>query len=202
MDGIYDSGVQHMTTSRDEVISGGAQLDTLLRTLPNNMQKNINRAALRAGAAVFLKEVKQNIPVKSGDLRKTARISGKIKDGVAVVSVKVGGKHKGVDAWYARLVEYGTRPHYIKVTDEDRGRNRRTGNLITMTTVNRRTLTIGGTIVGPSVHHPGSKKRPFMRPAVDSKFPEAIKAITAKVRERLAANGLNTPTPAPMDSEE
>lgn len=189
-------------STQDQTIGGGAELDALLRTLPGKMQRNINRAGLRAGASVFLREVRDRIPVASGDMRRTARITGRIRDGEVHVSVKVGGKTKGVDVWYARMVEYGTKAHYIKVSDEERGRNRRTGNLVTMGTVNRRVLQIGATFVGPVVHHPGARARPFMRPAVDAKFTEAVTAIREKIRERLTNEGLNVPAPLPVDPEE
>jgi len=186
-------------TTRDEVLSGGQALDALLRTLPEKMQKNVMRSSMRAGAKVLLDEVKQNIPIDQGVLRATARITGRNTPQGPYVSVKVGGKYKGNDAWYARLVEYGTRPHYIKVSDQDRGRGKKRGTLATITTVNRRVLQIGANFVGPSVHHPGARAQPFMRPAVDAKFPEAMKAVTDKVRERLSAQGLNTPDPAAND---
>lgn len=190
-------------STTDHGIEGGRELDDLLRTLPEKMQKNVNRAGLRAGAVVLLDQVKQNIPVKSGNLRKTARISSRAKNGAVSVSVKAGGKVKGIDAWYARLVEFGTRPHLVQVSEKDRGINGRTGRAVSVTTVNRRrSLMIGTTLVGPSVQHPGSRARPFMRPAIDAKLPEALKAITAKIRERLSKQGLNTPAPIPVDPEE
>lgn len=188
-------------SARDEIITGGRELQEVLDTLPGKMQKNINRAGLRAGAVVLLAKVRENIPVDQGNLLRTARISGRAKGAEVAVSVKVGGKHKGVDAFYARFVEYGTRPHLIKVQDSERGVNRRTGRLVSMTTINRqqRALQIGGNFVGPVVSHPGSRKKAFMRPAVDEKLPEALRAITNKIRERLNKQGLNTPAPLPAD---
>jgi HK97 gp10 family phage protein len=169
-------------TTRDQAVTGGAQLDALLRTLPEKMQKNVTRTGLRAGAAVFLSEVKQNIPVDSGALRSTARISSRNTPQGPQVSVKVGGKVKGVDAWYAHLVEFGTRPHVIKPKQQGGA------------------LQFGG-ITTRSVQHPGTRARPFMRPAVDAKFPEAVEAIKNKIRDRLAKQGLNVPDPAPAGDE-
>jgi HK97 gp10 family phage protein len=189
-----------MATTRDEVVSGGRELDDLLQTLPVKMEKNINRSGLQAGAKVFLDAVKQRIPVDKGDLRKTARISSRAKGGQVSASVKVGGKYKGVDAYYAKFVEFGTRPHLVKVDPRDRGTNRRTGRDISLTTINRQqrvlgSLNIGGSFVGPSVMHSGARPKPFMRPAVDAAFPEAIQAVTKKIRERLSKQGLNTQAP-------
>lgn len=191
-------------STRDEVIGGGRELQELLDTLPGKMQKNINRAALRAGAAVLLPAVKQNIPVDQGDLRDSARVTSRAKGAEVSASVKVGNKK----AWYARLVEYGTKPHYIKVSDADRGPGRGIGRrgtaarretLASIRTVNRRVLQIGANFVGPSVHHPGIRPQPFMRPAIDEKLPEVLQAVTKKIRERLSKQGLNTPAPTPAD---
>ena len=43
------------------------------------------------------------------------------------------------------------------------------------------------------VDHPGVTGRPFIRPAADAGFTEAIAAYTRKLRERLTRHGLNTP---------
>lgn len=185
----------------EQTITGGRELDQLLQTLPTKMQKNINRAGLRAGAVVLREEVRNNVPVQSGDLRKSIRITSRARGADVSVSVKAGDSV----AYYARFVEFGTRPHLIKVDDRDRGINRRTGNRLSITTINRqqrRSLAIGGTLVGPSVMHGGARPQPFMRPAVDSALPRAIEAITAKIRERLSRQGLDSPAPVPSDPEQ
>jgi len=186
-----------MTTVTDNLLPGAAELDRLLQTLPVKVEKNILRAALRAGAAVFLTEVKNNIPMVSGDLRKSARITTRLAKGQATASVKVGNKK----VFYANMVEFGTRPHVISVTDVDRGINRRTGRQVSITTINR-SLRLGGTLIGPSVNHPGSKPHPYARPAADAAFAPAVAAVTAKIRERLTAEGLNSPAPMPSDPAE
>lgn len=186
-----------MTTTTEQSLSGAQELDRLLQTLPVKMEKNIMRAALRAGAAVFLTEVRNNIPSVSGELRKSARITTRLAKGQVTASVKVGNKK----VYYASMVEFGTRPHVISVTDADRGINRRTGRQVSLTTINR-SLRLGGTLVGPSVNHPGAKPHPYARPAADAAFAPAVAAITAKIRERLNAQGLDTPAPVPSDPEE
>lgn len=166
-------------STRDEVVHGGRELQELLDTLPGKMQKNINRAGLRAGAAVFLAEVKQRIPVLRGALRDSARITTRAKGSEVSASVKVGNRQ----AWYAHLVEFGTRPHVIKPKNAGG------------------TMQFGG-ITARSVDHPGTRARPFMRPTADDKTPEAIAAVTKKIRERLTKQGLNTPAPMPQDPVE
>lgn len=157
----------------DQNIFGGAALDALLQTLPAKMETNVMRSGLRAGAKVFLDEVKQNIPVKQGFLRASARITTrKTKEGQVSASVKVGNRL----AFYANMVEFGTRPHQILA---------RPGGA----------LNVNGAEV-KSVQHPGIAPHPFMRPAADAKFAQAVAAVQAKVRERLAKQGLNMPDPA------
>ena len=166
-------------SARDENIRGGRELDDLLQTLPVKVEKNILRGAMRAGAKVMLAEVKQRIPVASGQLAASARITTRASKGRVSASVKVG----NIVAWYAHLVEFGTRAHTIK--PKERGG----------------ALRFGGVTTG-EVHHPGIAPRPFMRPAADSGMSAALAAVTAKVRERLTAQGLNSPEPLPPDDAE
>lgn len=162
-------------SARDEVIAGGAELDRLLQTLPAKMHKNINRAGLRAGAAVFLAEVKARIPEDSGQLKRSARITTRAKGAEVSASVKVG----NIVAWYAHLVEFGTRPHVI--------RSKPGG-----------AMRFGGTAT-QRVNHPGTTGRPFMRPAAEDKLGEAVQAVRLKIRERLTKQGLNVPPALPSD---
>lgn len=164
--------------TRDETISGGRELDDLLQTLAPKMHRNINRAGLRAGAVVFREEVRANVPVASGDLKKSVRITTRARGGQVSASVKIGNSK----AWYAHLVEFGTRPHIIKAKP-------------------RSGLDVNGT-VRREVSHPGSQGKPFVRPAVDSKFPEAVKAVENKIRQLLNKQGLNSPAPLPSDPTE
>lgn len=162
-------------SQRDEVIGGGAELDALLQTLPAKMHKNINRTALRAGAKVYLDELQTRIPEDSGELKKSARITTRAKGATVSASVKVG----NAKAWYAHLVEFGTRPHAIKASEG--------------------AMRFGGTITR-AVDHPGTRPRPFMRPTADEKLGEAVSAVKAKIKERLTKQGLNVPPPLPPDS--
>lgn len=186
-----------MTTTTEQGLVGARELDDLLQTLPVKVEKNIMRAALRAGAAVFLAEVKNNIPAVSGDLRASARITTRFRKGSVSASVKVGDKK----VYYAKMVEFGTKPHVISVTGVDRPISRRTGKQVSIRTINR-SLALGGKLIGPSVKHPGAKPHPYARPAADAAFTAATAAVTAKIRERLTKEGINVPAPIPADPEE
>lgn len=164
--------------TRDEVIQGGRQLDDLLKTLPVKLQRNVSRAALRAGAVVLREEIRRNAPVDSGDLRRSVRVTSRARGDNVSASAKVGNRV----AWYAHLVEFGTRPHVIKAPP---GKG----------------LNVAGQ-PRKEVNHPGIVGKPFIRPALDTKFPEVVRAVAAKYRERLTNQGLNTPAPTPVDPAE
>jgi len=157
--------------SDDRNITGGAELDAFLQSLPAKLEKNIMRSALRAGAKVFREEARANVPVALGALKKSVRISTGSKGGQVTASVKAGDKK----AWYWRFVEFGTAAHVI--APEEAG-----------------ALAVGG-LVREKIEHPGATAKPFMRPALDAKADEAIAAVTAQIRKRLTAEGINTPAP-------
>lgn len=157
--------------ANEEMIVGGRQLNDFLQQLAPRVEKNIMRAALRAGANVLKAEAKHEVPVDEGDLLASIRVSVKSKGGTIYASVKAGGKK--APHWH--LVEFGTHPHKIKPKKAH-------------------ALTIGGMVVG-EVHHPGARAKPFMRPALDAKSTEAIAAVVAKIRERLTKEGINVPAP-------
>lgn len=155
----------------DEYISGGRQLDDFLKTLSTKVERNIMRSALRQGANAFKDAVKANIPVDSGALRRSVRVSTKAKGSRVTASLRVGNKR----AWYGHMVEFGTAAHQILPK-------------------NAKALAIAGVAVR-SVDHPGAAPRPFMRPAFDSKGAAAVQAVATQIRARLTAEGINVPAP-------
>lgn len=176
-------------------IEGGLELDRLLQTLPVKLEKNIMRAALAAGARVIMREAKAKAPVGQpsnvnaseyggypGALRDSVRVTtGVTRTGQAFASVKAGGRtKKGADVFYAHIVEYGARRHMIRPRA-------------------KKALEIGGKFVGGEVDHPGVRPQPFMRPAVDSKLPEALLEVTSQIRKRLAKEGIDVPAPIPAE---
>lgn len=193
--------------TRDESIVGGRELDRLLQTLPVNVERNIMRSALRAGGVVLRNKARQLVPQEDGDLLRSIRVTSRVRKGQVQIGVKAGNSV----AFYAHMVEYGTRPHYVEVSDIDRGPGRGRGRrgtagrqetLASIRSVNRRVLQIGANFVGPSVHHPGSRPKPFMRPAVDAGFVPAVAAVQAQIRKLLNKRGISTPSPVPSDPTE
>lgn len=161
--------------SNETTVTGGRELAELLATLAPKIEKNIMRAALRAGAVVVRGEARSRVPRSSGALFRSVRITTRSQRGQAFASVKAG----NAIAFYAHMVEFGTRPHRIQAAPGS-------------------ALDVAGNPLR-SVEHSGSRPRPFMRPAAEAAFAPAVDAIQAKIRERLTAQGLNTPAPIPPE---
>jgi HK97 gp10 family phage protein len=182
----------------DQTIIGGKQLFDFLQQLPVKVERNVMRSALRAGAAVIRDEARNNVPVLLGALRKSIRVTTGSKNGRVWASVKAGNSV----AYYWRWVEFGTKPHLIKVQNDEKPINYRLtakrGVLtrVSMSTINRNSLMIGHNFIGPTVDHPGAKPHPFMRPALDAKGNAAVEAVRDKIVERLMKeHGFDLPAP-------
>lgn len=158
-------------------VTGFAELQKVLDTLPAKIEANILRGALRAGAKPILEAARQSAPigepsdsakrkyrVYAGALRDSLRISGRIdkRNGNITAKVVAGGKVRktGADVFYAHFSEFGTRPHSLSKKGE--------------------------------ADHPGTPARPFMRPAIDSQAQAAVVAAGEYIKKRLTKNGLNT----------
>jgi HK97 gp10 family phage protein len=142
-------------------IKGGAELDKLLQELPVKLERNILRGALRAGAVPIRDAAKAGVPVKSGALRDSIRISTGARGGKVTARIIAG----NLKAFYAHLVEFGTAPH------EERPQN-------------GRSLFFAG-LARTVVHHPGASPKPFMTPALDTRAAEAVNTSAEYLRARL-----------------
>jgi HK97 gp10 family phage protein len=164
-------------------IKGLSELQKLLDTLPAKIEANIMRGAMRAGAKVVQESAKAKAPRKSGKMAEGLKITTRSRSGVVSASVKASGPH----AFLAPMIEFGTKPHFISVSDENKNFNAKRGRLESVSSVNRRFLVIGGEIVGKSVSHPGSRAQPFMRPALDENTERAVVATGEYIKKRLAS---------------
>ena len=164
-------------------ITGAKELAQALALLPANIEKNIMRGALRAGAKVISDEAKQLVPTKTNKLKNNIRLSTSAKKGEVSASVKAGGKK---DVFYYKFVEFGTQPHLIKVKEK----------------AYLRFIAKDGTAVKTKqVHHTGAMEKPFMRPALDKKNAEAIVKAGDYIRMRLEKEGMQAPAPLTVIEE-
>lgn len=125
-------------------VEGLKELEQQLLDLGAIGAKKALRMSMMKATKPILDNMKQRVPTKSGQLRKTIKrkfTAGKYNAGQLDIGPM------GKKSWYARFVEYGTAPHKL-----GKGSNR----------VNSRGRVInkgGGNL------HPGSKAQPFIRKA-------------------------------------
>lgn len=149
-------------------VKGLDKLYDFLQKLPVKIEKNIARGALRAGMNVIKPVAAANVHSVSGELAKGLKIGTNSRGGVVTCTLKAKGPHGYIAKW----IEYGTRPHTITARD-------------------RAGLSFGG-VFFQSVQHPGTKPRPFLRPALDSQAQAAVIAAANYMERRIAAGGIDT----------
>lgn len=161
-----------------------------LDKLPAKIEQRIVRGALRAAAKPMLESARANVPVRSGALRDSIRLSAGVdrKAGEVRVSVKAGGKTKKGDPYYAHMVEFGTasfyrgpgktigKPYIIRAKGED--------GTEAKASTKRRALKFGQTMVG-QVTHPGIRPSGFMRRAFDANGQKVVDAYAEYMRKRI-----------------
>lgn len=151
-------------------VKGLSDLQAFMDQLPEKLQKNVLRGSLRAGMNEIKPVAQANVHKVSGELAKGLKVSTKSKGTIVTASLKATGPH----AFIAHMIEFtGAKPHQIKAK-------------------NGGALSFGGGIF-QSVDHPGFKKKPFMRPAMDHQAAAATVAAAEYMKERLATKeGLDT----------
>lgn len=144
---------------------GFAEMQKVLAELPNAIRNRVTINALLAGGRVLRDEMKLQVPVETGDLKKAINVTRYTtrKEGVRAVAAGVRGKEGPL----AHLVEFGTSPHPIKAKKKKA----------------LAYLKGGEQRFATEVQHPGAKPKPFVRPATDAKAQEAVE----RMRDNMAA---------------
>lgn len=149
-------------------VKGLSELQRFLDQLPGKTTP-IVRSGLRAAANVVRAAAQANVPVESGDLRDSLDakrgLSTSSRGGIIIAKART-------KVFYAKFVEYGTRPHTISARD---------GGFLQFGSTFRR-----------SVEHPGIvNPRPFMRPALDENAQAAVIAAGEQIKKRLTKAGID-----------
>jgi HK97 gp10 family phage protein len=158
-------------------VTGLADLDRILKTLPAKVEGNVMRGALRAGQKVIMEEAKALVPVDQGALRDSIRIQfrrRRRKRGWVRMHLVAGNEA----AWYASLIEFGTASYYT-------GKGSSVGKPYKIKPKKQPGALLFGGKVREEVTHPGIRPRPFMRPAVDKAQGRALDAVGDYIRKRL-----------------
>lgn len=160
-------------------IDGLQQLEENLRRLQSDVAAKWVNGALRSGVKTIQIAAKGTTAFRdqSGTLRQTIRIrrGKRISDDnrreyFAIAGSRVKG---GGGAYYAHMVELGTKPHTIRA--KNRGR-----------------LNFGGGYFS-SVQHPGAKPTHFMESAARRTTDAAVSAFASYIRTKLARSGMLVP---------
>ncbi len=155
--------------------------------LPEQIERSLLPGAARAGGKVIADEAKDQS--RSADV--AAAVQVKVKRGSDHVVAFVGIDPKYKNGWAASVgvwLEYGTDPHFITVDDSQR--EGMTASRINRLEREKGTLVINGKPVGRTVHHPGAQAHPFMRPSLDLKAGDAVKAAQAYIDRRVSRAGI------------
>lgn len=128
------------------VISGMRELDLALSSFPEKLQRKALANSLRAAGRVIRNIARQNVPVKSGALSRSIRVTIKRKQGVMIARIIAGRRAKKGDPFYAWMVEGGTKAHEIRPKG-------------------KKSLFLAG-LFAEQINHPGAEAKPFLGPAL------------------------------------
>lgn len=143
-------------------VKGAQEVQAELLAYPAKVEQRVVRNALAAGARVVRDAARAEVPVRSGKLRRSIRVSTKARKGQVTAGVRVGNLKTGV--FYAHMVLGGTQSHNIVPR---RGKGLKYADNI------RR-----------SIIHPGAKPDDFMGRAKGS-IGRALDVIVERARELI-----------------
>jgi HK97 gp10 family phage protein len=133
-------------------------LDQIAQQTGDKISSVLGRAVM-AGAEIIKREASSRAPRRTGKLADNMRALLEEQTEHTATAVVKPGKYE----FYGRFYEYGARAHIIAI------KNKNIGKIKVLT--NRQDF------FGLSVVHPGTKKRPFLRPAEQAKGEEVRRAI-------------------------
>lgn len=161
-------------------VKGLDEVLAVLSAFPVKLQNQAVRQGLTAAAAVVRDEARMRAPKDSGRMAKSIKSGSprKIGDGIYSISIRLDGRGNN-HAFLGLFFEYGVLPHYITAGDGDVSARKLTQNVRKEGATDA--LKINGKFVTGAILHPGFAARPFLRPALDIKADEAVRAMAGKI---------------------
>lgn len=144
-------------------VSGIREVALALEGLPAKLQRKALASALRAAGRIVRDVARSKVPVKSGALKRSIRVSIVRRGDKLIARVIAGRNKKKGDPFYAWMVEGGTQAHEIRPKG-------------------KKSLFLAG-LFKEQVRHPGAKKKPYLGPALEAGAQAALDAM----RDTLAA---------------
>ena len=157
------------------MIRDAATLEKALVELGSKAGATVLRGALRDAAKPIQKRARANIQRKTGESRRNIKIKAISGKGIRsdVATVLIGGINRA--AYKLKFIEKGTKKHGIPNETVGRGKAKRK---------NKAKVAFGGKVYS-KVNHPGTKAKPFLKPAFDVEHKNALKIFSQRVYERL-----------------
>lgn len=158
-------------------LSGRSGVSRYLRDAPERIARKLLRGAAKEAVNIIADDAR--LRCIDSEVAAAIKTTTKVGDGVVTGKVLV----KGPNAYRAPWLEYGTAPHFISVDDSQR-QGMSAGRINTLAKAG--TLVINGKPVGRTVYHPGARPFPFLRPALDAKHDEAVRAAQGYINSRAS----------------
>jgi hypothetical protein len=169
-------------------IKGQDAVRRFLAQAPQVIAEKVLVGAGRAAAKVLADEAK--LQTDSHEVADAIKTSAKREGGKIIAQAAVKGRWENSLAIWQ---EYGTSGHFISVDPAHSGgqtaeRINKSDKAATAagTAGPGESLKIGDAYVGETVHHPGARAKPFMRPTLDLKGAEAVAAAQKYINEQVA----------------
>jgi len=172
-------------------VTGRDTVKRYIAAIPDYCRTKLLPGAARAGAKVIAEEARDRCESDRVAADIVVKARAVTDDTIRVVVTVKRGFSYSLGVW----LEYGTAPHFIAAVG---GVGARKLNEKLKDSKASPTLVIGGRPVGPEVFHTGSRAFPFLRPALDVKETEAIRAAQKYITTRLSRKGL---APDDMDDD-
>lgn len=174
-------------------LKGGKELAAFLEAFPKRLKNGAIRAGLVAAAKPIRTQARQNARKRSGKMAKAIRTGSPRVNQDGTVSVRVYVDERKPHGFLGYFHEYGVDKHLISVSTQEKpfhiNRHTRKPQVASMKLVNRMvksgSLKVGQNFIGPIVQHPGHTAHPFLRPALDMREDDAIRAFGVRVQEYL-----------------
>jgi HK97 gp10 family phage protein len=151
------------------VIDGMRELALALDQFPQKLQDRALDKVMRRGGRLVANIAKNLVPVKSGALRKSIRVTIVRDRSSGLVTARIiAGKRGPGDydhGYYALFVERGTQPH------EERPKN-------------KKSLFLAG-VFSEVVEHPGAEAHPYLEPALEGGAQPALDAMAEELGAQI-----------------
>jgi HK97 gp10 family phage protein len=162
-------------------VEGLIELQKMLDQLPAKLEANIMRGGLRAASNIYRDRARSNVPKKSGDLRKSIKVSTSNKKGTVSATISAGDNK----AFYAHMIEFGTASFFegsgksvggpYKIPGKSKGGK---------STRKKKAVAFGDSIYN-NVTHPGIRPVGYMRNAFDQGTSEVMEALRLYIGGRI-----------------